>query len=119
MSGRNGIKELRLVRIEHSAKRDMRKRHEEKTKGGDRNITPKIALRHRRNLLLSIDIMPGIRIINIVIVGAGGGRTSIARTDRWSMNAGSGSTSMTGSTGGLSRRGGREAICKWRRHRTD
>ena len=38
MSGRNGIKELRLVRIEHSAKRDTRKRHKEKRKGGDRNI---------------------------------------------------------------------------------
>ena len=30
ISGRNGIEELRLVRIEHSAKRDTKKRHKEK-----------------------------------------------------------------------------------------
>ena len=37
ISERNGIKELRLVRIEHSAKRDMKKRHKEKRRGDDRN----------------------------------------------------------------------------------
>ena len=116
--GRNGIKELRLVRVEHPARRDTKEKHRKK-RTDDHNITPKVALRHCRNILLSIDVAPGIRVINIVVVSTRGGRMSIVRTDRRSMNVSGGSASTMGSTEGLPRGGRREVIGKWRRHWTD
>ena len=86
---------------------------------GDRNITPKVALRHRRNILLSIDVTPSIRVVDIVIVCTRGGRTSIVKSDGRGVNTCGGSASAMRSTEGLSRGGRREPIRKWRGYWTD
>ena len=86
---------------------------------GDRNITPIVALRHRRNILLSIDVMPSIRVVDIVIICTKGGGTDTAELDGRGVDAHSGSMSAMGSMEGLSRRGRREPICQWRGHQTD
>ena len=86
---------------------------------GDCNITPIVALRHHRNILLSIDVMPSIRVIDIVIICTRGGGTDTAESDGRGVDVCGGSTSATGSMEGLSRRGRREPICQQREHQTD
>ena len=114
---------MQLVGIEHSASRDTKGKHrntrERKKEMDDHNITPIVALRHRRNILLSIDVTPSIRVIDIVIVCTRGGRTSIIKSDGRGMDACSGSVSAMGSTEGSSRGGRREPVCQWRGDWTD
>ena len=114
---------MRLVGIEHSASGDTKGKHrntrEMKKRMGDRNITPKVALRHCRNILLSIDVTPSIRVVDIVIVCTRGGRTSVITSDRRGVDAHSGSTSATRTTEGSLRGGRRESIRKWRGYWTD
>ena len=86
---------------------------------GDRNIAPIVALRHRRNILLSIDLMPSIRVIDVIVVYIRGGRTGIAELDGRGVDAHGGSMSTTGSTEGLSRGRRREPVCQWRGYWTD
>ena len=86
---------------------------------GDRNITPIVALRHRRNILLSIDLMPSIRVIDVIVVYIRGGRTGIAELDGRGVDACGGGTSVTGSMEGSLRVGRREPICQWREYWVD
>ena len=86
---------------------------------GDRNITPKVALRHYRNIILSIDVMPSIRVVDIVIVCTQGGRMSIIKLDGRGVNTRGGSASVTRSTEGSPRGGRREPIHKRRGYWTD
>ena len=86
---------------------------------GDHNITPKVALRHHRNILLSIDVTPSIRVVDIVIICTRGGRTSIVKSDGRGVNARSGSMSATRSMEGLLRGGRKEPIRKRRGYWTD
>ena len=114
---------MRLVGIKHSAGGDTKGKHrntrERKKETGDRNITPKVALRHHRNILFSIDVMPSIRVIDIIVVSTRGGRTSIVKSDGRGVNTCGGSASAMRSTEGLSRGGRREPIRKWRGYWTD
>ena len=114
---------MRLVGIEHSASGDTKRKHmntrERKKETGDCNITPKVALRHRRNILLSIDVTPSIRVIDIIVVCTKGGRTSIVKSDGRGVNVHSGSASATGSMEGSLRGGRREPIHKQRGYWTD
>ena len=86
---------------------------------GDHNITPIVALRHCQNILLSIDVTPRVRVVDIVIVYTRSGRTGTTKSDGRGVDARSGSTSATGSTEGSSRGRRREPVCQWRGHWMD
>ena len=86
---------------------------------GDCNITPIVALRHCQNILLSIDITPSVRVVDVVIVCTRGGGMDTAELNERGVDVHSGSTSATGSMEGLLRGGRREPICQWRGHQTD
>ena len=86
---------------------------------GNCNITPIVALRHRQNILLSIDVTPSVRVIDVVVVCTRGGRTGTAESDGRGVDAHCSSTSAMGSTEGSSRGGRREPICQWGRHWMD
>ena len=83
------------------------------------NITPIVALRHCRNILLPIDVTPSIRVIDIVVVSTWGGRTGTAESDRRGVDRCSGDMSATGSMEGPSRGGRRESVCQWRGYQAD
>ena len=86
---------------------------------GDCNITPIVALRHRRNILLSIDVMPSVRVIDVVVVCTRSGRTGIAELDGRGVDVRGGSMSAMGSMEGSSRGRRREPVCQWRGHWMD
>ena len=81
---------------------------------GNRNITPIATLKHCRNILFTVDVVPGIRVIDIIIVCIRGGRTSIVKLNGRGVDTCGGSVSAMGSMEGSSRRGRRELVCQWR-----
>ena len=78
---------------------------------GDHNITSIVTLRHHRNILFTIDVVPGVRVIDIVVICTGGGGTDTAELDGRGMDACSGGISAMRSMEGLSRRGRIKSIC--------
>ena len=81
-----------------------------KKEADDRNITPIVALRHHRNILLPIDVMPSVGVIDVVVISIQSGRTDTIELDGRGVDAHSGGMSATGATEGSSR-GRREPIC--------
>ena len=78
---------------------------------GDHNITPIVTSRHRRNIIFTVDVVPGVRVVDVVVVCTGGGGMDTAELDGRGMDACSGGTSVMRSTEGSLRRGRREPIC--------
>ena len=81
---------------------------------GNRNITPIVALRHCRNILLSIDVTPSVRVIDDNVISTRGGRTGITESDGRGVDACGGGMSATGSMEGSLRGRRRELVCQWR-----
>ena len=81
---------------------------------GNRNITPGIALRHRRNNLLPVDVTPRIRVIDVVIVSTRGGGTSVVPSDRRGVDTRSSSSSATRAMEGSLKGNSGKPIRKWR-----
>ena len=69
------------MRYERKAKVD-----EMKKRMGNHNITPSIALKHQRNTLVTIDVPPGVSVIDIIIISAQGRRVGTTESDCGSMN---------------------------------
>ena len=82
---------------------------------GNCNITPIVALRHHRNILITIDVTPGIGIIDIVIICTWSRRMNAAKPDGRSVDACSSGMSVTRPTESPLR-GGRKPVCQWRRY---
>ena len=78
---------------------------------GNHNITPIVTLRHHRNILITIDVAPGISIIDIVIVCTGGRGTDATEADGRGVDACGSGTSATRSMESLSGRRRGEPIC--------
>ena len=81
-----------------------------KKRMGNCTIIPIVVLKHQRNTSVTIDVPPGVDIIDIVVVSAWGRRTDAAESNSVSMDMCHGSTGMTGSLKGTVRRRGRESI---------
>ena len=111
-------KKARPVRIEHPTSEDAGRNHrntrEKEKRTGSRNITPGVALRHRRNILLPVDVTPRIGVIDVVIVSTWGGRMSVVPSDRQGVDTCSGSTSATRAMEGSLKGGSGKPIHKWR-----
>ena len=86
---------------------------------GECNITPIVALRHHRNILLSIDVTPSVRVVDVVVVSTWGGRMGTTELDGRGVDVCGGGTSVTGSMEGSLRGGRREPICQWREYWVD
>ena len=78
---------------------------------GNHNITPIVALRYRQNILITVDVAPGVSVIDVIIVCTGGRRTDTAESDGRGMDACGSGTSATRSMESSSRRGRGEPIC--------
>ena len=78
---------------------------------GNHNITPIVALRHRRNILIAVDVVPGISVVDVIIVCTRGRRTHAAEVDGRGVDAcGSGMSAMRPTESPSRRRRG-ESIC--------
>ena len=81
-----------------------------KKEADDCNITPIVALRHHQNILLSIDVMPSIRVVDVVVVSTWGGRMSTTELDGRGVDVCGGGMSAMGATEGSSRGGRRKLV---------
>ena len=86
---------------------------------GNCNITPIVALRHHQNILIAIDVMPGIGVIDIIVVCIWGRRMNTAKLDGGSMDACGSGMSVTRPMESLLRRGRGESVCQWRGYHVD
>ena len=78
---------------------------------GNHNITPIVELRHRRNILTTVDVAPGVCVIDVIVVCTGGGRMDATKPDRRGMDVCDSGTSAMRPAESSSRRGRRESIC--------
>ena len=85
---------------------------------GNRNITPIATLRHHQNILFTVDVVPGVRVVDVVVVHTGSRGTNTAEVDGRGMDMCSGGTNVTRFMEGSSSRRG-ESICQWRGYWTD
>ena len=76
------------------------------------NITPIIALKHHRNTSITIDVPPGVGVIDIVVISAWGRRMNTAKSNGGSMDARCSGMSMMRSSEGTPRRRGRKSVCQ-------
>ena len=76
-----------------------------KKETGNHNITPIVALRHCRNTLVTIDVSPGVSVIDVIVIGTWDGRTNTTEPDEGGMNACNSGVGVTSSTESPSRRG--------------
>ena len=56
---------MQLVAIREGS---IKVQREKEKKMGNHNITPIVALRHHQNILIAIDVTPGIGVIDIIVV---------------------------------------------------
>ena len=78
---------------------------------GDHNITPIVALKYHRNILIAVDVVPGISVVDVIIVYTGGRRMHTAEVDGRGVDAcGSGMSAMRPTESPSRRRRG-ESIC--------
>ena len=78
---------------------------------GDHNITPIVTSRHRRNIIFTVDVVPGISVVDVIIVYTGGRRMHTAEVDGRGVDAcGSGMSAMRPTESPSRRRRG-ESIC--------
>ena len=77
---------------------------------GNHNITPIVALKHCRNISITIDVPPSIGVIDIIVISTWGRRTDITESNGGGMDACYSGTSVTGVLEGMARRRGRESV---------
>ena len=78
---------------------------------GDHNIILIVMLKHQRNISVTVDVLPSISAINIIVISAQSRRVDTAESDSGCMNMHHGSMVVTGSSEGVSERRGRKPIC--------
>ena len=78
---------------------------------GNCNIIPIVALKHRRNTLVTIDVPPSISIIDAIVVSAWDGRVDTTESDCGSMDMHCGGMGAMGPLEGTLERREREPIC--------
>ena len=86
---------------------------------GNCNITPIVALRHCQNTLITIDVPPGVGVIDIVIISTQDGRMHTTESDGGDVNVCSGGMGMMRSTESPSRRGRGKSVCQRRGHQAN
>ena len=86
---------------------------------GNCNITPIVALRHCQNTLITIDVPPGVGVIDIVIISTWDGKTNTTESNEGGVNMHSGGMGTTRSLEGSSRRGRGKSICHRRGYWVD
>ena len=72
---------------------------------GNHNITPIVALRHCRNILITVDVAPGISVIDVIIICTRGRRVDTAKSDGRDVDVCGSSMSVTRPAESPSRRG--------------
>ena len=107
---------MRLVAIREGS---IKVQREKGKKMGNRNITPIVALRHHQNILIAIDVIPGISVIDIIVVCIWNRRMNTTKLDGGSMDACSSGMSVTRPMESPSRRGRGEPVCQWRGYHAD
>ena len=78
---------------------------------GDHNIILIVMLKHQRNISVTVDVLPSISAINIIVISAQSRRVDIAESDSGCMNMHHGSMVVMGSSEGVSERRGRKFVC--------
>ena len=68
-------------------------------------------LKHQRNSLVTIDVPPGVSVIDIVIISAWGRRVDAAKQDSRCVNTCCSGLVMMGSSEGMMGRGRGKLIC--------
>ena len=75
------------------------------------NITPIVTLRHCQNILITVDVAPGVSVVDIVIVCIRGRRADATESDGRGVDACSSGMSVTRPAESLPGRGRGESIC--------